>query len=205
MKEPMSKRPGIKAFLDALDQVLNSNSFLLDCPIDLTIDDSASRLEALIRSQAFKDLLIEGDIERGWMNYGEWDPEANRYTRLHHGGHFHRAGCSLTMHALDRAAVRQRLVHLLTGTASPYHRQLSESAAAPLVGAFLDELLGEHPEEWAFLAVDPTFLHTSGYYGNPTRPPGSDDFAYFDGGEGDSSTVFYRRGATWMLLTNGSP
>lgn len=185
--------------------MLNSNSFLLHCPIDLTLDSPAGRLEDLVRSQVFDELLIAADIERGWKNYGEWDPVANRYERLHHSGHFYRAGVSLTLHVLDVDAIHERLVGLLTRTASPYHRQLSESVAQPIVRAFLDELQSEEPHEWHFLAVDPDFLHSSGYYGHPTRPPGSDDFAYFDGGEADSCTIFYRRGTAWMLLTNGSP
>lgn len=207
MAAPQSETPRdpIGAFLDALDEVLNSNSFLLDCPIDELQPDAESRLTELIRGPIFKDLLIAADIERGWKNYGEWDWETERYERLHHSGDFFIPDVRLQVARLDYPAARRRMIDLLAHTYSPYHKQLPEADAVAVTDRFLDELLEGDPTGWTFLAVAPDFLHTSGYFGHPTRSPERDDFCYFDGGDADSCTVFHRPGKTFMLLTNGSP
>jgi SAM-dependent methyltransferase len=77
----ISSKP-IKVFLDSVDTVLNSNTFLLQ--FEVTSDNISTELLDFIRSESFIKQLANQDKERGWFNMHYYDHKTNSY-KLRHG------------------------------------------------------------------------------------------------------------------------
>lgn len=76
----ISSKP-IKVFLDKVDTVLNSNTFLLRFEVKTAnIDEN---LLTFIRSESFIHQLEKQDNERGWFNMHYFDHEAGIYKFKH--------------------------------------------------------------------------------------------------------------------------
>jgi hypothetical protein len=185
--------------LDALDRVLNSNSFLLEEP-DSDDPDSARVLEAFLRSPRFLRLLGEADAARGWHNYAtETDAGVS-----HLSGNLLVPDAQLDVRQIDEAALREELVSLLTTSRSPHHKQLHADEAQRLVDAFVRDLT-HAGQNVRYFQVAPTFLNSSGYAALDPEHSSSKEPTYFDGGPFDRCVLMRDDQKFRLLLTNGAP
>jgi hypothetical protein len=208
-------RAGIGAYLDAVDQAANSNTFLLDGEEALRSLTPES-LFAYLRSDAFAAAMFQCDAQREWFHLFDVKdpiPEFDSAARIPladlyepREGSFLKADTpeALRLTAADRKGLREHLLWLLTGIYSPYNTHLPATEAEPLVDAFLRAIESEAPIlEATFCAPD--FLHSVEY------GTAEDDFephplAYFDGLAESDRAVFFRTGRRgFLLLNNGSP
>jgi len=201
--------PAANRLLDALDAVLNSNSFLLEDPVSADTDIAAA-LTGFFASGRFRELLVQADAERGWHNYTAHDVESGT-SAAPLDERFYVGANGLSISELSWQALRDELVSLLTTAKSPHHKQMTAPDANTLVEAYAEELFGQagarsstSPDGWQFFRVAPDFLRASGYGG--TGVGNRDDGpTYFDGGALDRCLVMRHGGALHVLLTNGAP
>jgi hypothetical protein len=196
--------PSTTRLLDALDSVLNSNTFLLEDTVSADAD-TAALLAEFFSSGRFRELLAQADAERGWHNYAApddseaLDPTTTLDDRLYVG----RGALSLA--ELDRSSLRDELRSLLTTPQSPHHQQLTASDADALVDAFLSEVgVSSASDSWQFFRVAPDFLRSTGY-ATPEGAHAATAPAYFDGGPFDRCLVLRHGPSLRVLLTNGAP
>jgi hypothetical protein len=210
LQHQTTDRPALTAILDALDEVLNSNTLLLKAHVGrpLTTETRPAALRELLDDQLFLELLYEADSARKWWNLAEWDDELEDYVPAPQLAEIRRPGVELTVSPLTEPTFRQHLCRLLTETPSPYNMHCTPERAEQLAEAFCAELADDAPTvatPTAFAAVRPDFLHISGYYAHNNQPTG--DPYYFDGGTSDTCTAIHHEGGQilWLLLTNGCP
>lgn len=184
--------PAVGAFLDAVDTVMNSNTFLLKVRADapVTGGDRAEVLSAFLRDPLFEEMMLTVDRGRGWWNLQDGDgplvvdgPVRPDVRELGAGGFW------------------RRLRWMLREAFSPYGRRLDDEAAGAVLGPLPEALFGGDEAGWSFCEVRPDFLRGTGYYSGAACA----GLAYFDGGESDTATFFYRGDVFYLLLTNGSP
>ncbi|MBC6459171.1 hypothetical protein [Actinomadura sp. HBU206391] len=209
-------RPAIDAFLSAADAVMNSNTLLLKARSDAPLNDqnAAATLGSFLEDPLFLEMMLAADRIRGWYNLQEHVPETGGFAAGGTGSLVRGSG-ALTLDRLDAAGFADRLVWMLCDSSSPYRRHLGRERAKGLVEAFMREVLdpGSRPVTgdgarsdwsrtgWSFVSVRPDFLCSTGYHtGEPPEDP-----AYFDGGDSDTASLFYRDDVFYLLLTNGSP
>jgi hypothetical protein len=187
----------VAALLDALDQVLNSNTFLLKLPGEV---QKAEELERLLCGEDLTEALLDEDIARGWLNYSRWEMVAGQCQLVRGSGRFVRPAPRVRARSLTWMEVRSRLVGFLVEGWSPYDHRLPRGEAVGLVEAFeVEWAAGEEGKYWE---VQPDFLVVRGTDDGGDLPEGSS--AYFDGFASDSCTVLSKARTTWVLLTNGS-
>ncbi|WP_049573068.1 hypothetical protein [Nonomuraea sp. SBT364] len=191
--------PAVDAFLDAVDAVMNSNTFLLKVRAGarVTSGNRAETLSAFLRDPLFHDMMLAADRSRNWGNLQPAAP----------------GGSSLVLHGvrpvvrdLGREGFEGRLRWMLQRAFSPYGRHLDDERAEAVLGPLPEALFGAAgaapgQEEWSFCDVRPDFLRSTGYYTGEPCP----ESAYFDGGPSDTATFFYSGEVFHLLLTNGSP
>src|SRR6266851_2662088 len=124
--------------LDALDAVLNSNSFLLDHDVSEDADTRAV-LSAFLPSVRFRELLAQADLDRGWRNYVAQD-EVGRPGASTLDERLYIADAKLSMSEIEQQQLRDDLLSLLTTSKSPHQKQLAQEEARTLVDDFLHEL-----------------------------------------------------------------
>ncbi|WP_040496522.1 hypothetical protein [Fulvivirga imtechensis] len=74
------KSVDIKAFLDGVDTVLNSNTFLLNTSVCFkSREKAADELFKFITSSNFIVQVLEQDLIRGWRNYQQNEPLVMQY------------------------------------------------------------------------------------------------------------------------------
>lgn len=204
---PTHKDPRVRALLDALDQVLNSNTLLLCARIDppASPEHLREQLTAWLHTAEFREQMLEQDRERDWYNFHTFGDEPHAVPRA---GDFVPPGARLSGEVLSSEAAVAHLCGLLTSPLSFYQRQLDEAKAQHLVR-----------EAWAALApgaapmvlrLAPDFLHARAHDEVDdvddvvVDPLESDMLRYFDGFEFDGALVVAAGTTAWMLLTNGS-
>lgn len=210
------KHPAIDAFLGAVDEVMNSNTFLLKIRADAPVH-SGNRiaiLDAFLRDRLFHEMMLAADRVRGWWMFHEVPFEADTAARTPVAGapgSLVRDGFRLALDPIDAVGMAAHLQWMLTGACSPYRRHLEEDRARDLVSGFLRQVLGPAAgscpggpmgteDRWEFCTVRPDFLrHMDEYVDEPHQP------AYFEGCESaDTATFFYRDEVFCLLLTNGA-
>lgn len=189
--------PHIKAFLDGVDLVLNSNTFLLELKADFTDAEKATEeVSEFIRSGTFKNQILKQDLERGWENYhylGVPDVEGDLF----------KPNFRIELKELSNEASIDYLRNMLTieqkesDFYSPYRNQMEKNKAQQLVVNFLHELLLQM--NWKLFQLNTDFSYTREEIRN------ENEMAYFEGDYGsDSATLFVREdGRAFILLTNG--
>ena len=201
--------PGVKAYLDAVDKVANSNTFLLAAGDGLRSLTPAGIFEFL-SSDAFAAAMYACDAERGWFNlHDPVDPPEQvqnvKDLYMPRPGEFLCVDkpAQLDVALVTREALREKLQWLLVGVRSPYGGNLPKREAAPLVNGFLSAIEREGAIVSAALC-DPSFLHSTQYW------TADDDFepeplAFFDGGGSDVAAFFKAGIHGYVVLANGSP
>ncbi len=211
--------PAIDAFLDAVDEVMNSNTFLLKVRADVPVHlgNRVEILDAFLRDRLFHEMMLAADQARDWWMFHEvpWEPDEPGAPMAGAPGSLVRDGFRLTLDPLDATGMVVRLRWMLTGACSPYRRHLDEVRARDLVSGFLRQALGpvdgacpvepdrrsETEKPWKFCTVWPDFLR-----GMDERTDESHQPAYFEGCESaDTATFFHRGDVFYLLLTNGAP
>lgn len=197
---PTHRDPRVRALLDALDEVLNSNTLLLCARIDppASPDHLREQLTAWLHTAEFREQMFEQDLERDWHNFHTFGDGAQAIPRA---GSFVPPGARISGEVLSAQAAVAHLRGLLTSPLSFYGKQLVAAQAEHLAR-----------EAWAALApgaapmvlcLAPDFLYGRGL-GDAVRPPESDKLCYFDGFDFDGALVVATGTTAWMLLTNGS-
>lgn len=213
-------RPAVNAFLTAVDEVMNSNTFLLKVRTQtpVTRENRQEVLSAFFRARLFHEMMLDADQERDWWIFHEvpWQtPDPSLANSTDADPWLVPANLRLAMEPMNEAGFLARLRWMLCEAYSPHRGHLEEERAVETIGAFLREAFGtgsrlpssrgtaEQPflHGWSFAAVKPDFLPSTEYYTAKPCP----DLAYFDGGESDSATLAYRDDVFFLLLTNGSP
>lgn len=183
-----------REFLDGVDSVLNSNTFLLTAAVPSTSKPTdAGRIRAFIASAGFSRALLRQDREREWDLFHEWNAAMTD-----------RVPVPLPLvrpaeprpRAMSESEARALLVSMLTGGGirgfrSPYRKELDIDVARNLTGALLATLLRGQPGR--FYALDLGFLF----------PHGADGAGYLDGAGSDTATAILTDSQTSILLTNG--
>jgi hypothetical protein len=186
----------IDAFLDAVDVVLNSNTFLITT--EIRSGDIAGELAGFIASDAFLEQMLASDIARGWFNLHEsfeQEPPPPKPGKLV------RPGFSLNV-TKGTVTVETYLVAMLTADArvgsfvSFYNRRKTPDEARALARNLIACLCGnKHPDLYI---LKPDFLADA--------TAGPDDIYYFEGPMGacDSAAAIVCGTMAYLLLTNGT-
>ena len=71
MNTPIETKQLISNFLDAVDTVLNSNTFLFELPLNSSLEPNIwlLKLGTYLRSKEFNDAIFNQDATRKWYNY----------------------------------------------------------------------------------------------------------------------------------------
>lgn len=190
----------VKDLLDALDTVLNSNTFLLSY-VPLHPHSISQSMIAFLNSHSFLEQIFKQDHDRNWNNFHYWDSENSDYQQ--EDGKIVKPDIELKI-TKPSVNVRLYLMSMLTATNekngnfwSPYKKQKSEEDAEQLVNNFL-KFIG-YDEDSETLCIQPDFLFT-------TKEMNSDSkiLGYFEGEfASDSATLFVTNDKHYLLLTNG--
>jgi hypothetical protein len=202
-------RPAVDAFLSAVDEVMNSNTFLLKVRTrtPVTPDNRHEVLSAFLRGRVFHEMMLQADQQRDWWMFHEcpWQtPDPSLAAASDSGPWLVLGDVPLALDSMTEADFVARLRWMLCEAFSPYLGHREEARADEIIGAFVREVLGSDDrasDQWSFAAVEPDFLPSTEYYTGKPCP----DLAYFDGGESDTATLAYRHDVLLLLLTNGSP
>lgn len=180
--------PRITAFLDAVDDVLNSNTLLV-C-VAMSGPDDLERVRRAFRPVTLEPLLRRADVERDWDLFHHW--EADPLRRVPTALPILRP-VGPVLAPLTVSSTRERLLGMLTaiGFASPHHRERDLGEAVPLVDGFLEALA---PAGSRFYDVDVDLLFHHGE---------ADGAGFRDGFGSDTITAIVRSTHVVLLFTNG--
>ena len=199
---------GIDNFLSSVDNVINSNTFLLRIPIENTLVDLREFLSAFIKSKDFKQLMLEQDIIRKWFLY-QCHNSLDKGLEEFRTGEFYKVNFQLTITELRFEEFNSHLFYLLTNDKSIHKRQLSHENAKFIIcdcfkAIFGEEYIAQKMDEWRFFSIKPDFLNITFIINQETgEQEGNPSFCYFDEYGFDSCTVLYNSKILYMLFTNG--
>ena len=187
----------IKIFLDAVDSVLNSNTFLLR--FDIHSDRIEDSLLSFLKSDDFMKQLTHQDIARGWHNLYNYDEHTESY-KLRRGTILKEP---MQLKIEKRSDKREYLTAMLTGDTTKgrffsfYGKQLELKKAEAIVDD-LTSFLTDH-RDWELWVVQPDFLKD----GVETYSK-NEDLHYFEGGNANDNAVVIKCDEKgFLLLTNG--
>ncbi|OQP64627.1 hypothetical protein [Niastella populi] len=188
----------IKTFLDAVDTVLNSNTFILR--FDLNSNDINTELLNFIKSESFIQQLANQDKERGWYNMHDFDYKTESY-KLRKGNIF-KDKILLKIKEVENEK-SEYLVSMLTGDTAKgpffsfYSKQLEKEKSIELVDN-LTSFLSVY-SNWRLFIVEPDFLKNAVEVYSK-----EEDLRYFEGDYGaDTATIILTKDKGYLLLTNG--
>lgn len=188
----------IKTFLDAVDNVLNSNTFLL--PFDVHSYDLNTELSNFLRSESFIEQLINQDKERDWFNLHYFDEKTESYTQRK--GKILSEKIELKIKEVEDGK-SDYLIAMLTGDTTKgrffsfYSKQMDKEKAKAIVDNFTSFLSVN--VNWRLFTVEPDFLKDEVEVYSK-----EEDLRYFGGGYGnDSATIILIKDKAYLLLTNG--
>lgn len=202
--------PKVADFLNAVDTVMNSNTFLLDAGHRLGAL-SGQNLERYVLSGPFHREMLHNDAKRDWHNFHEvarygsgktmsWVPQEGQFPVPN-------LKIKPTMVSFDQ--FRARLLWCLTEARCYYQHSgtghLPDGQAVTMVDAFIDCLDAKQAFHGAFL--EPDFLFGIDYWGYSEQDLPEGCLGYF-GGPGnpnDTATVWTCSSGGYLLLTNGTP
>jgi hypothetical protein len=108
----ISAKP-VKNFLDAVDTVLNSNTFILQ--FSILLNDIKKSLDLFLKSDTFINQLIFQDRERNWFNMQYFDGDTGRF-KVKPGNLLNKdAKLIISEPSVDK---REYLIAMLTGDTS---------------------------------------------------------------------------------------
>lgn len=185
----------IEAFLDAADEVLNSNTFLVRIPFPT--GDLWEDLRTFIASAGLQRALLEADITRGWFNLHRFSDNGEP-TPI--PGCLAREGLRFTKIQSDLTASKY-LEGMLRGDThagnfiSFYRRASSREEAHLLTAGLLGQLFtGNEP---ALYVLEPDFFRDG--------PEDRDHLHFFEGCGCDNAALLVHGSKSYLLLSNGMP
>ena len=190
----------VKDFLDGLDTVLNSNTFLLTFKI---VNNSLEKsFEAFIKSDDLINQIIYQDSKRGWYNMQYFDSSDNTY-KIYPGNLINNPlELKINLPEIDK---REYLIAMLTGDTSVgsffsfYSYQKERAEAEMIVDNFISYL--STTSNWNLFVVQPNFLKD-----NVQEYAKDGEIKYFYGDDSnDTSTLIHCQNKGFLLLTNGIP
>lgn len=194
----ISEKP-IKHFLDSIDIVLNSNTFIVEFEI---VNNNLERsLYEFLLSENFISQLAQQDIQRDWYNLHYFDYKTNSY-KLKSGNLLeNNFELKIDTSPFDK---KEYLTAMLTGDTdkgnffSFYGNEIDRHKAEIIIDN-LTGYLSVYTGEWDLFTVQPVFLKcTSKNYGK------GEDLKYFEGDYGnDTATIIKYRNTGFLILTNG--
>jgi hypothetical protein len=185
----------IEAFLDAADEVLNSNTFLVRIPFPM--GDVWGGLRTFVASADLQRALLAADITRGWFNLhrfsenGEPAPIPGCLAR--EGFRFTKIQTNLTATKYLEAMLRgdTRAGNFI----SFYRRARSPEEAHSLTAGLIGQLFaGDEP---ALFVLEPDFFRDG--------PEDGDQLHYFEGYGCDNAALLVHGSTGFLLLSNGVP
>jgi hypothetical protein len=204
-------KDGIDNFLSSIDSVLNSNTFLLNIPIEKEHMDLSKFISDFIRSKDFKQLMFQQDIVRNWNIFGIYNLHSKIWEEFNYTGEFYKEDFRLSIKKCTYEEFKKRLFYMLTTNESFYEKQLSNQEATLILNNFLQEIfnivdINDNINGWKFYSIKPDFLNRTYIFNEKSGEEEQNTlFCYFDGFGFDSCTVFYNEKKLYMLLTNGMP
>src|SRR5215204_2417516 len=152
----ISAKP-VKDFLDAADEVINSNTFILQ--FHILLNDVKRSLELFLKSELFINQLLSQDRERNWFNMQYFDNVSNGFTVK--PGNLLNENAQLKISELS-VEKREYLIAMLTGDTSVgrffsfYSKQKERKVAETIVDDFVSylSLFGDYE----LFIMEPNFL-----------------------------------------------
>ena len=194
----ISAKP-LKDFLDGVDIVLNSNTFLLT--FDIKNGSVTKSLEAFIKSNDFITQIIRQDSERDWYNMQYFDNLDSTF--IQRPGNLISKTIELKIDT-PQVDKREYLIAMLTGDTSIgrffsfYSYQKERNEAETIVDNFISYLSTN--ADWTLSVVKPDFLKD-----NVQENAKKGELKYFNGDYGnDTATLIECRNKGFLLLTNGT-
>lgn len=188
----------IKTFLDAVDIVLNSNTFLLQ--FDSRSTDLKTELLNFLRSESFIEQLANQDKERSWFNMHYFDNRTESYKLRK--GNILKDKIELKIKELE-SEKSEYLMAMLTGDTAKgrffsfYSRQIDKEKARAIVD-FFTSFLSVYAN-WRLFIIEPDFLKDAVEVYSKEK-----DLRYFEGDYGnDTATIILTNDKAYLLLTNG--
>ena len=210
MPEQLLQRPPVKHFLDAVDEVMNSNTFLIDAGPTLG-SLSAWEIADYVQSEDFTQAMFACDRIRDWWSYHDSEIENDELVRHPSPGSFTVENPAINSEPATVEDFRQRLLWMLTEAFCPYAGRGAEHRSPEVARALVDRFLGalDVKASTQVVFVEPIFLHSTRYWvATEDDPPIPDHhLPYFDGpqNESDTATFWITDEVGYLLLTNGSP
>lgn len=190
----------ILLFLEQVDRVLNSNTFLLEFFIH---DRAEMRQEVMdfLQSGQFQAQILAQDLKR----FGNYQRSNNQKETL---APLVKSPIELQWENFAELEACACLQSLLTTRPvfrplqSPYRCAMPEEEAQPFVDAFVAALMQGQP--WELLVIEPNFCYTK-EEARQLQRTGVEVMSYFYDLWGDTALLLRRAdGQAYWLLTNGS-
>lgn len=190
------KNPNISTFLDAVDSVLNSNTFLLQTTVSADRGAIESQIEGFLKGDCEAQLFRQ-DEERDWHFLNIFDVETMSYQRREEVF----VKPNLKVQVLCEVTDPNRyIVSMLTADPNIgnfknfYGTQKSKLEAEEIVTGFLTELTKSKP--FQTFALQPDFFYN--------KTDKVSELYYFEGENAcDTATCFLCFDTCYLLLTNG--
>jgi len=193
----------INRFLDEVDNVLNSNTFLIKLELDFSDSIQCQhQFTSFAKSEKLKSAVLKQDIERDWFNYHSVSNKGEYIIKEQ--GPLVKQNDEITPSELTKEKGLRHLSAMLTVEQndhsfwSPYDKQIERNKAEALVKNFIDELTCQ--QDFKILTLNTSFM-----YNKVDKYSESQYMAYFEGDYGsDSATIIkVADGTAFLLLTNG--
>jgi hypothetical protein len=185
----------IEAYLDAADEVLNSNTFLVRVP--LTAADIKTDIRTFIASGELQQALTTAAIARGWYNLhritvaGDPTPVPGSLAKPE----FRLTWRQPTFTAGEYLQAMLRGDGRLGNFFSFYSCAKNPAEARRLTGALLSQLF--HGLDPVLCLIEPDFFVEA--------PQDADQLYYFEGNGCDNAVLLVGGSIAYLLLTNGTP
>ncbi|MCP4442174.1 MAG: hypothetical protein GY810_24970 [Aureispira sp.] len=195
----------IRIFLDTVNKVLNSNTFILKTKANyLDLDIAQKEIKAFLMSKDFREGLMTQSKEHGWTNYHYYDKKDGNKLKPNERCRFVKNQFNLTFEPIPKKKCGAYLRLMLMGDdplgifLSPYQKGVSKEEAVRVARTFLNCLLEK--QQYRLFKLNTDF----GYTHEELR--GTKDICYFSGGmSSDAATLIVREDNTaFMILTNGT-
>jgi hypothetical protein len=192
----------VKQFLDAVDAVLNSNTFILSFSVQS--HDVLSSLTTFVNSSDFQLQLLKQDQDRLWHNLHLYNVDRDQYEAR--TGSVVKENCRLKI-TQPGFPGHEYLMAMITGDTTKgsffsfYATQKTREEAEALVKALISFLFKD--QAWQLFIVEPDFLWNA-VERSPLEKYSTGEIFYFEGDNGnDSATVIASKDTGFLILTNG--
>jgi hypothetical protein len=193
----ISRNP-IKLFLDTVDSVLNSNTFLLK--FELKTENMNLYFSNFIHSESFITQISDQDKERKWFNMHDFDYKTKMYKLRK--GKILKDKFELEIKEIEEAK-KEYLIGMLTGDTTKgrfnsfYSKQIKKEKAKAIVDNLISDL--SLYANWKLFFVEPNFLKDALENNLKNKA-----LYYFEGDfANDTATIILTKGNGYLLLTNG--